>query len=284
VVYLFDANVLITLNNTYYAIDQVPEYWDWVQYQAETGNIKIPVEIMSEILAGKDSQKAKDDRLLKWIVQSEIRKALVLDEKVNDAFVRQIIENGYGPKVTDLELEVIGRDPFLVAYGMANPGSRCIVTTEASAPSRQRQNRQLPNVCEQFGVPWCPPTWDSQPVGRRPESGTEPNRREGLNGGAGQTEIYRTSRRAKILELQPRLPRDLRQKPRTNPIPIRKPNVCDDDRNHSAKPLAIRSEAARPKVTAPSRTAIGSCNAKDFCERHRHVLAMIDAISGNAQR
>ena len=138
--YLFDANVLITLNNTYYAIDQVPEYWDWVQYQAETGNIKIPVEIMSEILAGKDSQKAKDDRLLKWIVRSEIQRVLLLDERVDDAFVRQVIEDGYGPNVTDTELEVIGRDPFLVAYGMANRGNRCVVTTEASAPSRQRQN------------------------------------------------------------------------------------------------------------------------------------------------
>lgn len=155
--YLFDANVLITLNNTYYAIDQVPEYWDWIQYQAEMGNIKLPVEIMNEILAGKDSQKAKDDRLLKWIIQPEIQKILVLDERVNDDFLRRVIEEGYGPEVTDTELEVIGRDPFLVAYGMADQGNRCIVTTEVSAPSRQRQNRQLPNVSEQFGIQWFPP-------------------------------------------------------------------------------------------------------------------------------
>ena len=155
--YLFDANVLITLNNTYYAIDQVPEYWDWVQDQAEKGSIKIPVEIMNEILAGKESSKAKGDRLLKWITQSEIQKALVLDEKANDNFVRRVLEEGYGPKVTDTELEVIGRDPFLVAYGMADHGNRCIVTTEVSAPSKQRQNRQLPNVSEQFGILWSPP-------------------------------------------------------------------------------------------------------------------------------
>ncbi len=28
--YLFDANVLITASNTYYPIDQVPEYWAWL--------------------------------------------------------------------------------------------------------------------------------------------------------------------------------------------------------------------------------------------------------------
>lgn len=163
--YLFDANVLITLNNTYYAIDVVPEYWDWVQHQAETGNIKIPIEIMNEIVAGKDSQKAKDDRLLRWIMQAEIQKALVLDENVTDAFVRKVLEEGYGPNVTDTELEVIGRDPFLVAYGMADQLNRCIVTTEASAPSRQRQNRQLPNVCEQFGISWCPPHVGNRALG-----------------------------------------------------------------------------------------------------------------------
>ncbi len=155
--YLFDANVFITLNNTYYAIDQVPEYWDWIQDQAEKGNVKIPNEIMNEILAGKESSKAKDDRLLKWITQSHIQNALLLDEKINGDLVSQVLEEGYGPKVTDTELEVIGRDPFLVAYGMADAGNRCIVTTEVSAPKKERQNRKLPNVSHQFGIPWLPP-------------------------------------------------------------------------------------------------------------------------------
>lgn len=155
--YLFDANVLITLNNTYYAIDQVPEYWDWIQDQAEKGNIKIPREIMSEILAGKESLKAKDDRLPNWIRHSAIERALLLDEKVNGDFVNTVLEDGYGPKVTDTELEVIGRDPFLVAYGMVDVDNRCVVTTEISAPKKKRQNRKLPNVCEQFGIAWWPP-------------------------------------------------------------------------------------------------------------------------------
>jgi hypothetical protein len=31
--YLLDANVLITAHNTYYAIDQVPEFWEWIAHQ-----------------------------------------------------------------------------------------------------------------------------------------------------------------------------------------------------------------------------------------------------------
>jgi hypothetical protein len=59
VLYLFDANVLITASNTYYPIDQIPEFWEWLQFQGRGGNIKLPLEIMEEILAGK-----KDEDLL----------------------------------------------------------------------------------------------------------------------------------------------------------------------------------------------------------------------------
>ena len=41
--YLLDANVPITANNTYYPIEQVPEFWGWLQHQGQQGNIKIPL-------------------------------------------------------------------------------------------------------------------------------------------------------------------------------------------------------------------------------------------------
>jgi Domain of unknown function (DUF4411) len=151
--YLFDANVLITANNTYYAIDQVPEYWEWIQYQGEIGNIKLPLEIMEEILAGQNNQKGKknEDLLLVWIKQAAIKRALLLDEKVDADLVNAVIETGYAPDLTDTELEEIGRDPFLIACAMAG-NDRCVVTTETSAPKKQRQNRKIPDVCKTFDV------------------------------------------------------------------------------------------------------------------------------------
>ena len=50
--YLLDANVLITASNSYYPLDQVPEFWSWLQHQAQLGTVKVPIEIMEEILAG----------------------------------------------------------------------------------------------------------------------------------------------------------------------------------------------------------------------------------------
>jgi hypothetical protein len=60
--YLLDANISITAHNTYYPIDTVPEFWDWLQHQGERGNVKIPLEIMEEVKQGR-----KGDPLVDWI-------------------------------------------------------------------------------------------------------------------------------------------------------------------------------------------------------------------------
>ena len=148
--------MLITANNTYYPVDQVPEFWAWIRYQGKIGNIKLPSEIMEEVLAGQQSQKGKknEDRLLVWIKQAEVQKALLLDEVVDSGAVARVTEIGYAGDLTDTELEEIGRDPFLIAYAVGSD-ERCVVTTEISAPSKIRQNRRVPDVCKDFGVECC---------------------------------------------------------------------------------------------------------------------------------
>ena len=149
--YLLDANVPITANNTYYPIEQVPEFWGWLQHQGERGNIKIPAEIMNEVKQGRE-----DDPLCRWIKQSENEQALLFAESVNAVLVQRVV-NAYATDLTDSELVQIGNDPFLIAYALAAPSNRCVVTTEASKPSTQRQNRRVPDVCNSVGVLWCGP-------------------------------------------------------------------------------------------------------------------------------
>ena len=38
--YLLDANILITAHNTYYPIDRVPEFWSLLQHQGAAGFVK----------------------------------------------------------------------------------------------------------------------------------------------------------------------------------------------------------------------------------------------------
>ena len=151
--HLLDANVLITASNLYYPVDGVPEFWDWVLHVAEQGALKMPLENFEEIKDGsKDGQK---DLLFGWIQQAHVRDALLLDEQVDQALVARVVNEGYAPDLTDDEIIQIGRDPFLVAYGLASPADRCVVTTETSKPRKIRQNRKVPDVCNIMGVTWC---------------------------------------------------------------------------------------------------------------------------------
>jgi len=153
VLFLLDANVLITANSTYYPLDQIPEFWSWVHHQAASNRIKIPREIMEEIKAGrKDS-----DPLLNWLDNSEIEDALLLDENIDVGLVQRVVSTGYAPDLRDDEVDKIGRDPFLIAYALTNPANRTVVTTEVSRPSAQRANRKVPDVCSIVGAKNCGP-------------------------------------------------------------------------------------------------------------------------------
>ncbi len=142
--YLLDANILITAHNTYYPIARVPQFWEWIIDNAENGRIKIPYEILKELEAG-----TRKDTLLEWIKAR--RKTLLLDEDVDILFVHKVVEQGYANDLTDDETHKLGRDPFLIAYALASP-DRCVVTLEASKPSAKRANRRIPDVCNQLNI------------------------------------------------------------------------------------------------------------------------------------
>lgn len=144
---MLDTNVLIDANRDYYAIKRVPEFWEWLVYMGNEGFIKIPIEIYEEIKDGND-----DDDLAIWAKKPEIEKALLFTEEVSVLLVSDVIDNGYANDLTDDEVEKLGRDPFLIAYAYRDRDNRCIVTTEASKPSKQRANRHVPDVCNNFNI------------------------------------------------------------------------------------------------------------------------------------
>jgi hypothetical protein len=147
-IYLLDANVLIDSNRDYYPLSRVPEFWEWLLYYGQQGNVKTPIEIYEEVKNGNDD-------LAEWMKQEETQNALLLNEDVEVATVANVIDQGYASDLTDDEVEKIGRDPFLVAHALRHNESRCVVTTEISKPSKQRANRKLPDVCRVFSVRTC---------------------------------------------------------------------------------------------------------------------------------
>jgi len=148
--YLLDANVLITAHNSYYPVDSVPEFWAWLVHKGNTGDLKVPLEMYEEVKeGGKDDQK---DPLLAWIKTQDVKTAILLDEEADPALVARVVSTGYASDLTDDEVLQIGKDPFLIAYALASPADRCVVTTEVSRPRRVRQNRHVPDVCGTMGL------------------------------------------------------------------------------------------------------------------------------------
>jgi hypothetical protein len=151
--YLLDANVLITAHSRYYPIDSVPEFWAWLVHKGGAGDLKMPLENYEEVKdGGTDEEK---DLLFGWIKTAEVKAAVLFDEAVDPDLVARVINEGYAPDLTDDEVVQIGRDPFLIAYTLASPADRCVVTSEVSAPSKRRQNRRVPDVCSTMGVICC---------------------------------------------------------------------------------------------------------------------------------
>ncbi|MBC8401508.1 MAG: DUF4411 family protein [Candidatus Marinimicrobia bacterium] len=146
--YLLDANVLIDANRDYYAIDRVREFWEWLIYQGQQDQLKIPIEIYEEIVVGNDS-------LAKWLKENGARSSLQFNQNVEQTLVAMVIDMGYANDLSDDEIENIGRDPFLIAYAFADPANRCIVTTEGSKPSMTRANRHIPDICDDLNINWC---------------------------------------------------------------------------------------------------------------------------------
>ena len=145
--YLLDANVLIDASRDYYPFRRVPEFWDWLIDRATQGQVKIPLEIFEEILAGRD------DDLTRWL--NDNRDELLLDENVERTLVARVTAQGYAPNLTEEEVERVGRDPFLIAYALGDPEQRTVVTTEVSKPKKQRANRHIPDVCDDLDVLHC---------------------------------------------------------------------------------------------------------------------------------
>lgn len=144
--YLVDANVLIRADADYYPIDRVPQFWDWLLLIADAGYVKMPFEIHSEIAISSGSLKD-------WISDAETKRKLILDEAVSPDFLNKVVSVGYAADLTDDEQEMLGRDPFLVAYALVAP-DRVVVTKEVSKPGKRRANRKVPDVCDSVGVKW----------------------------------------------------------------------------------------------------------------------------------
>ena len=163
--YLLDANVLITAHDDYYPIDRIPQFWDWIIFHAKQGNIQMPFEMLAEVKAGQPKRDAanQDDELLRWLKTNSHEKDLLFDASADQLVVNRVFREGYElPQPSLAELNKIRKDPLLIAYALARQSS-CIVTLEGkqenATDAKQGHNRKIPFVCRKLGIR-CIDTFD----------------------------------------------------------------------------------------------------------------------------
>ena len=118
--YLLDADTLITGDRRAYPLRRFPVFWEWLRHQGTLGNVKIPLEQFEEVTSGRGD-------IVDWLCTEDCRAALILAEDLDPALVADTTLQGYGP-LDENGVELVGRDPFLVAYGRVEPGERTVVS------------------------------------------------------------------------------------------------------------------------------------------------------------
>jgi|SRR6056297_3413575 len=147
--YVLDANTLIEAHETFYPVDRVKPFWDWVQAQAEAGRIKMPWEIHEEFTG--------DGLHVQWINEVDVKAALILDEEVSGELVQKVINDGYQGTESafdDIEHTKYGKDPFLAAYALVDPKNRTVVTRERSKRTKRLGSTRLPDACDDLDIGW----------------------------------------------------------------------------------------------------------------------------------
>ena len=99
--YLLNANALITAHNTWYGHKRVPEFWRWLIHYDELGTIKLPQEIYAEVEAGKEELAA-------WVHDAATKEALLLAEDSDPEEVQMVLAY-YGDPLTEDDILQSGR-------------------------------------------------------------------------------------------------------------------------------------------------------------------------------
>lgn len=140
-----DSSSVISVHDSYYGYDRVPEFWEWLYFQSRKDVCKIPPSVYLEI-------RPENKKFDKWIKSN--KENLVLRKKESLELVRKVTSEAYGENLTEMDIKKVGADPFLIASALEYPECRIVVTHEVSQPSKEGANRKVPDICDQLDVKW----------------------------------------------------------------------------------------------------------------------------------
>lgn len=148
-VYVLDSNFFIQAHRVHYPIDVAVGFWNKVRQLAEEGRIISIDKVKKELYD-------KNDALEEWC-SDNLPEDFFKDTTVVMAAYGQVISwamsrsGHYLKPALDEFLNADEADAFLVAYCLADPTNKFVVTQEVSKPNQQNKVK-IPDACIALNV------------------------------------------------------------------------------------------------------------------------------------
>lgn len=144
--YLLDANSYIQAKNTHYRMVFCPGFWDWLDSASNAGKISSVTSVYKELVD-------YGDELSEWAKERTNHFLSVNDASTQITFaqIATFVMDLPLPKKTEKIRFLEGADPWLIAKAGAT--GQTVVTHEVLVPPTS-QKIKIPNICQQFNVPY----------------------------------------------------------------------------------------------------------------------------------
>ena len=142
--YSLDTNVFIQAKNGPYGLDIMPIFWEWLEAQANSGNLFCAAPVYDELREG-------DDELSTWIQDKKslfVKEISVEAQQVFIEIVAYVIKK-YPRKNADVFLD--RADPLVIAQAKV---LGCVVVTHERPVPENSSKVKIPNICDVFDVPF----------------------------------------------------------------------------------------------------------------------------------
>lgn len=149
VIYILDSNFFIEAHRVSYPVDVAYSFWNKVKQLAEDGIIISIDKVRNEIYDRNDALEEWCKNNLPANFFKDSSEVMAEYGIVSGWAISK--SNHYLSNAINEFLDADEADAFLVAYALANPFERTIVTQEISEPNR-RNRVKIPEACNDLNV------------------------------------------------------------------------------------------------------------------------------------
>lgn len=146
--YLLDTSVFIQAQQTYYAFEIAPIFWEHLVNQGRMGIIRSIDKVKDEIHYFNESlTKWANNDFKRW----ESTTGRDTREKHRELMEWATASRHYNQRAKDMFADTTKADAWLIAHAWAN---QYTVVTQESRDDNKKREIPIPNACLKFGVPY----------------------------------------------------------------------------------------------------------------------------------